>query len=401
MVVRLQDSILVFGGMLRYREATPRNIWVYNLYTEQWRKYATDESKRAPPAKGLTCGIAIEQDIYVVTWEPENNTHATLWKLTRNRKGYFSWSDIVVERLPSFRSNGGAWEYGKKLWMFGGHGPHPAEDGYINEYVDFVHSFYFSDSRTGQITQYGANNQLICFEPSRREWTSLKCSGNVPSPDPEQRHGHSALIGNEAYVYRHQERLSDFHKLDMRNLTWTEIRTVPQIPQLLDDTTVNAITRNQLVLHGRVIEVNKTQHQAQFQTQYLRGEKKTKTWILDVDSMSFREYTATKDFDRTDHRGVGALNSCVMIIGGAHPSQLSLSSEGGMYPSHESAYYPSSYCIRLEPNSLQELAMKMIYENLAALPWKLLPMKLIQKIMGTSPEEDIEAHVHKIMETSS
>ena len=356
-VVKLQDSIVVFGGRYQkyvheqytLRSVTPHDIWVCNLYTEQWRKYETDKTQKAPTYvcahRRLTCGIAIEQDIYAFTCEPPNLTRATLWKLTRNRKGYFSLSDIVVERAPSFRWNSRSWEYDDKLWIFGGSGTNPVEFEYVNEYVDFQPMGWVDD------TAYGANNQLICFESSRLEWTSIKCSGNVPSPHWAQDHGSSAVIGDEIYVYRHkEEQVSDLHKLDMRNLIWTEIRTARQkIPQLVDDTSVNAITGNQLVFHGRGIQEQRSR---------IHGQPKTATWILDMDSMSFREYTATLDNDRTHHRGVGGLNSrCVMIIGGYHPN------------------LPSSYCIRLEPRSLQELTMKMIYENLATLPWKQLPYK--------------------------
>ena len=164
--------------------------------------------------------------------------------------------------------------------------------------------------------------------------------------------------------------------LTMRNLTWTEIRTVPQIHQLLSETSVNTISGNQLVFHGRAIVPD--------QRQFYRNGHAT-TWILDVNSMSFREYTATSDHPRKYYKGVGGLNSCVMIIGGIH--------------SDFSQHVPSSYCIRLEPKSLQELAMKMIYENHAALPWKQLPMKLRKKIMGASPEEDIEEQLTELPTT--
>ena len=91
-----------------------------------------------------------------------------------------------------------------------------------------------------------------------------------------------------------------------------------------------------------------------------------------MDSKSFREYTATTYDLRGGHEGVGGLNSCVLITGSNNPN------------------ITSSYFTRLDPKSLQELAIHMIYKNHAALPWKQLPMKLIQKIMGTSPEEDID-----------
>ena len=362
MAVRLQDNIVVI------RTTHPRNIWVYNLYTEHWRKYRAC-TRKAPDWKTFidVSGFAIGQGIYVVA--PQNHHMASLWKLTRSR-GSFSWSDIVINRAPSFRKNSACWEYGEKLWMFGGYGPNPAEVGYVNEYVDFKHTHWV------RYITYGLNNQLICFDPSCQEWTSHKCSGNVPSP---QCHS-SAIIGDEAYVYAKIEDqiwLNDFHKLDMRNLTWTEIRTVPQIPQPLIGPSLNAITGNQLVFHG----IQKlTGHSGFAETKWI---SKITTWILDVDSMSFREYKATMDDDRHKHRSVRGLNSCVMLIGGSK-----------LYAPNTNI--TSSYGIRLEPKSLQEVAMKMIYENQEALPYKQLPMKLIQKIMGTSAEENTDTMPMKL-----
>ena len=142
-----------------------------------------------------------------------------------------------------------SWEYGEKLWMFGGYGQNPTDVGYVNKYVDFKHERWTRDWKDGRYIAYGFNNQLICFEPSLQEWTSLKCFGNVPSP---QCHS-SAVINDEAYVYARvndQIWVNDFHKLDMRNLTWTEIRTATPIPYPFTFPSLNAVTGNQLVFHG-------------------------------------------------------------------------------------------------------------------------------------------------------
>ena len=209
-VIRLQGSIIVFGGEKYWsgrscghyiREITTHNhIWVCNLYTEQWRTYVIDKTNKTPIRRDIYCSLAIGRDIYVFAGGLKNNT-ATLWKLARNRKGYFSWSDIVVERPPSVRWKSEAWEYGEKLWMFGGGGPNPAEVGYVNEYVDFELSYRVCDDH-GQMMDFGANNQLICFEPSRQEWTSVKCFGNVPPPHCDVS---SAIIGDETYVFKRRE----------------------------------------------------------------------------------------------------------------------------------------------------------------------------------------------------
>ena len=60
-VVRLQDSIVVFGGSqlvspcgygyaLEVQSLILNVIWVYELYTDLWRKYVISESEKAPPS---------------------------------------------------------------------------------------------------------------------------------------------------------------------------------------------------------------------------------------------------------------------------------------------------------------------------------------------------------------
>ena len=205
----------------------------------------------------------------------------------------------------------------------------------------------------------------------------------------------SAVLGDEAYVYsgfKHQitPARNDLHKLDMRNLTWTQIGTTPPSPWKFTEchrwTISNASPPVGTPLRSRWPRTYRHSHvrprrrgliagnQLVFHGTNWSGCTKTTTWIFDVDSMTFRENTATIHENKKQHMGVTGLNSCVMTIGGIDKHQ-------------DKQNYTSSYFIRLEPKSLQQLATKTIHENHTALPWRQLPMKIIQKIMGTSPEE--------------
>ena len=72
--------------------------------------------------------------------------------------------------MPSPRESHCCWDYGDKMWIFGGYGESPA--GYLNDYGD--HEEKEDDC--------WRNNQLLSFDPSVRTWKSMKCFGHVPSP---------------------------------------------------------------------------------------------------------------------------------------------------------------------------------------------------------------------------
>ena len=199
------------------------------------------------------------------------------------------------------------------------------------------------------------NNQLLCFDPSCHKWISLKSCGAVPSP----RAGcASTIISNEAWLYggfNNDEKFHDLLKLGMNDLIWTKIQCKPSLPKLSDESLIQGFRDNKLILHG---------------TMY--GERRNITWILDLPSLSCMEYPEM-DHYTSGQKGILGLNSSVLI---------------GGYQSH-GENYKSTLFIRLEPKSLKQLAMKTIYENKATLPWKMLPNKLLLKIMDTLLEEDI------------
>ena len=346
MAVRLQECILVFGGTDMLHKDRSRVIYVYNIFIDQWRKYKAYIPKGNTDFKAtLTgcCAITVSSDIYVIGEIIENTASLNLWKLRRNRNGSFSWSEVRADQAPSCRSYMTGWEYGKKLWCFGGYGANLASVGHLNEFGDF-------DGRH--------NNQLLGFDPSSINWSNLQCSGTVPSP--RSRHA-SAMLDDKVWLYggvpgSTMHYLHDLYVLSMPNLTWTQIQTKGLMPAL-EQMSLNAITDTKLAFYGIENLENK--------------EAKCVTCILDVSDMSCREFKFTASFTNHMYRfyqtGTSGLYGSVIIIGGYNGLQVK-----------------EPFWIRAEPKCLQQLAMKTIYKHQETLAWKHLPRKLICKMLGTT-----------------
>ena len=171
MAVRLHNYIVVIGGRDRNDQPVSTHvIWMYNVYTDQWRKYDATGEKSAPPALAGACATAIDTDIYMFGgFNIELLRHTNeIWKLTRAPQGYFDWSKLIFQhdkKLPSPRVGHSGWEYEKHLWIFGG--DVQVSSKHLNDHGDF------SDLYT---------NQLLCYDPSTQMWTNPQCFGSLPSP---------------------------------------------------------------------------------------------------------------------------------------------------------------------------------------------------------------------------
>ena len=183
-------NIMVFGGASIYdRKHVPismRVIWMYNMYTEHWRKYMISCNRDVPPALVYTCAAKIGTDVYIFGGvRPSLGSEVNdLWRLMQSQSGYFVWSKIMPNtncKVPSPRSGHSGWEYGGKLWIFGG----VAENSvaYLNGNGSFDEGF---------------SNQLLCFDPTSNIWENPKCSGSVPKP----RGMHATtVIGHKVWLY--------------------------------------------------------------------------------------------------------------------------------------------------------------------------------------------------------
>ena len=192
--VRLGHYILVIGGhCLKDRESSCHEIWMFNLYTEQWAKCIMQECESVPRIVTGACVVAIRGDVYMFGGVRNTDfmTDNQLWKLTRTDQDHFAWHEVSTSdkpKVPSPRADHSGWEYNRMLWIFGGYGFSPV--GYLNDYGE---------------DDYGYNNQLLCFVPSTEEWRNLKCSGSCPTP---RGYCASAIIRDTVWLYGGNGRLS-------------------------------------------------------------------------------------------------------------------------------------------------------------------------------------------------
>ena len=347
--VRLEHCILVFGGMSRQqRTLSLRVIWMYNLFTEQWRKYDIVDGQTCPPATFYASATVIGSEIYMfggkyVNYGPETNV---LWKLSRTQ-GQFTWMQIKAKsdrESPSCRFAHSGWEYANKLWIFGGKGA--PLNGHINDQGDY--------------TERGENNQLLCFNPSCQEWTNPVCSGDIPSP----RHEHAtAIIGDKAwlfgwYSWTLMTDFGDLYQLEMHSLTWTTIHTGLQTPNAHSGCTLTAVSHNLLLLCGR---------------DYSSKSYGYDTWILDVKTASWKKHVihAAGIQPMKYHTCTLGINASAISIGGYFFCGKDL----------RQCEHSKEVHLMLEPKSLKQIAIKTIHNQRNASLWQSLPKRLVSLLI--------------------
>ena len=337
--VHLDNCVIIFGGVWDTNLYTfhTRVIRTYNLFTEVWEKYEITHPKDAPKAFSGAVAVTIHGTIYTFGGSDTKERNA-LWKLSRTREG-FMWSFIKPQRKEessSPRNYHTGWEYKGKLWTFGGEGPSP--EGYLHDHGDYDIAGRY-------------NNQLLCYDPNSNKWTNPQCFGDVPSP----RSGHAcAIIKNKVWLFGGLHRsggVDNMYELTLSSLTWAQIQIGQHRPDSHDLCSLTPLRDNCLVLHGGY--------------NYNNRQVLSDTWIVDLTSHKWRLYKSTKDHARMFHTGWSGLSNNVIIFGGE---------EG-----HNNTYKMCNniFHVMLEPKCLKQLAMQTIHKHQDALPWKLLPSKLI------------------------
>ena len=316
-----------------------RVIWRYNLYTEKWRNYVIPNTRNAPKSFQNAVAVTIFGTTYTFGGDdacPIDEMNE-LWTLETTKRGGFTWSHIkpqCKEQSPSPRSSHTGWEYEGKLWIFGGLGPSP--EGYL----------YYSGDIVSITPSLKLNNQLLCYNPNTQKWTNPQCFGNVPSP----RSSHATtVIKKQVWLYGGRDagqHINDIFELTMHSLTWTQIHPIQPHPQANHACTLTAVA-DQLVLHGGCNRV---------------GQYVGDTWIMDLQSHSWRLHTSGKDHSRGRHTVSSGLNSSVIILGG----------DKDFFDQQ----YNTIFHVTLEPKPLQQLAIQIIHKHQAALPLEFLPVKL-------------------------
>ena len=349
--LRLNHNTVVIGGV-NYKMSdqlliTTDEIYMYNLYTEQWRKHQIQGNKPTPRYRA--CAAVIGTAIYIFGGRNNNTCECfnDLWQFTRIARGDFSWCKVEFEcdaKLPSPRFDHSAWRYEDCMWVFGG----KVDTEHRSEYLNYHGAFLD-----------GTTNQLLHYNPSTQLWTNHNTSGAVPSP----RGGHStALIGDKVWLFAGAS-LSVFNpdtcffELDMKSRTWTEIPTNNTMPIPHHGCSLITLSDSQLVVHIGTTDF----------------PDHSDMWLIDVPTKTWRQYTPIKDQFRSGQTGTAGVNRCAIIFGGAFESDEEDKEHLG--PSS-----PLLLHVMLEPNSLQQLAMKTIYNERDELPWMCLPPKLIEQL---------------------
>ena len=375
--IPMKGCIVVFGGKpsLQQRPWDIRTIWLYNLYTDHWKKDVIPRSKDAPEATEAACAAAIASDIYMFGGETLDGTTNMLWQLTRSESNCFEWNEIQFEHkksTPSPRCHHSGWEHGGKLWIFGGCGRNPTRYLFENGHGNFI------DQQTiGYITNRYCTNQLLYFDPLAETWTNPKCTGQVPSPRSEHA---TARIKDAVWLYGGTQdtvssdasSLDDMYELNMHTLLWTKIEAINPRPPGCGLFVLTAIADSQLVLHGG--------HGEHFRNIFRKCKT---TWFFDIPSQTWRQSTTIKDPLRYCHTGSRGINKSVIIIGGQLYHELH-SDTGWAYRGTRGKQLILIVSVMLEPNTLQQVAMKTVYQHYKdeAIVEKL-PKKLTNKILGT------------------
>ena len=355
--VRFKDFILVFSQTLSVHTehfsggrvstySTNYITWIYNLWTEQWKKNIIS-NQEGHPISGQT-GVVIGTDVYIFGGHEHKSM---LWTLIRNANGSFVLHISHAEdqsKVPSPRTYHCAWEYSEKMWVFGGDGP--SIDYYLNDHGTFY-------PRLGQAD--GSNNQLFFYNPSIRIWINIKCLGEVPSPRYK---ASTASIQDNVWLYggttENNWYCNDFYELNMHSFTWTKIETLTPRPQGRNRASLTQISASQLVLYGGFQE-------------NMCDPDLINPWIFNIQSHTWKQHPEAEANHRWGHTGTTVLNSAVIILGGC-----ALSYWGSQHHARNTSVY-----LMLEPKSLQQLAIRMIYKHKSKLPLENLPSSLTCKIV--------------------
>ena len=358
--VSLGNFIIIIGGQYRHKIST-RVIWSYNLYTEEWRKHEIPKTSCAPEPLSGAVATAFDKTIYtfgglMTTGELSN----AVWKLSKTKEGCFTWSTTkpqCEEKSPSPRIRHTGWEYAGKIWTFAGCGRSP--EGYLNDNGDIESSILFA-----------VNNQLLCFDPNIETWTNPQCFGSIPTP----RSGHaSAIINDTVWIFggntQHFHPLGDMFELRMHSLMWSKIQTAQFHPKARAYCTLTATADDKLVLHGGLTD-----------GQTLMPMTSSDTWIIDLTSHAWRQFTSRKDHPRKFHTGSTGLNHSVIIIGG---------NRSPLDPYDTYDMHNIIFNVKLEPKSLKQMALQAIFKYRNELPVNRLPAKLLSVLDISTKDQNV------------
>ena len=275
--------------------------------------------------------------------------------LSRTKEGCFTWTENKLqckEKSRSPRDGHTGWEYAGKLWIFAGFGDSP--EGYLNDNGDIEGSLF---------SRSVINNQLLCFDPNIENWTNPQCFGSIPTPRTSHA---SAIFSDKVWLFgglsKGGDYLGDMFELRMSSLTWSQIQMAQSHPNGGAYCTLTAAADDKLVLHGGLTADQTRMHIVS-----------NDTWIMDLTSLSWRQFTSRRDHRRTLHTGSTGLNNSVIIIGGN---------------SYQNTY-SIIFNVILGPKSLQQVAMHTVLKHQNEQPLNRLPGKLLSVLDISTKDQNV------------
>ena len=337
----------------------PRVIYIYNIDTKKWRKYEIPRHRCAPNSRARAAYVAFGNAVYMFGGikHPSDMATNAMWKLSINGNGVLWWRQIMHKeqcQSPAPRYYPSMWEYGGKLWSFGG--SDHERDGYLNRYGDTYH------------TPLGLfQNQLMCFNPESERWTDMRCTGDVPRPWNK---AGTARINGTLWLYSKVQGEYDhaLYQLDLASLRWTRVSTSQPSPALYNFS-FTAVDDNRIMLHGGYVNVQTYDPCADI-------------WVLDVNSLTWT--TTAGDKARYYHSAVRDPNSSTVFMLGGY-DEFDDNIEDDSANSRFTKPHRKFSQINLEPKkpvpSLQSQALQCIAKHRKQLPLTWLPNRLQQQIL--------------------
>ena len=116
------DILVTCGNGLNFQGISPHEIWLFNIYTKQWRKHQIPDKQKAPPPTVNACAVVIKRDLYMFGGQHALNTKTNdIWKLSKTPQGCFSWTKSKYEngmKLPSPRCQHAGWVHMRNVCGF-------------------------------------------------------------------------------------------------------------------------------------------------------------------------------------------------------------------------------------------------------------------------------------------
>ena len=356
MAVRLDNQIIVFSGgnSTAQKFLCHSEIFIYNLDNNEWKKFTVPEYQIYPDDRAMACALSVGKDtIYMhggyVGEAMQNKKYAItcyneLWQLSRSKHKRFIWTQLYPDSdkcdpenkiVPSPRFGHKCWKYQSQIFFFGGIGEDPEK--YLNSCGEWWYAESFYDVYLNEKKLY-STNQIVKYDPLSGEWTAVATTGSVPSPrcefDLVELHGEVYLYGGKMGTAT----LAEFHILDMGMLSWTRLDAAVD-PGCRAQHTLSALSPTELVIHGGSDASN----------YYGTCD----TWVFEINSQTWREYTGDQDHRRTFHTATEGYNG-VIIVGG------SVAFENKKEISFSDMFHVIE---NYNPSSLEHIALRMVFKH--------------------------------------